>query len=229
MGGMDHSTSDVTVHAQRAPGSRLVMIGERLAVPERFTATVEPADEALPICDLAIVVEQGRPVCSELTLRRSPGGPPLTGTVLRYLPIGDYVRRAADALGRWKIRARDPNGPLTLTVADEDGEPETHLLDAEPFDDEHVAVPIAGGTLTSDYRAATRAPRERGRVSDEMLRETANVYRAALAAGKRPTQAVTREMHVSRATAGRWVAQARKRGFLGPARPRVAGEVREDG
>ncbi len=62
-------------------------------------------------------------------------------------------------------------------------------------------------------------------MSDDHLREVANVYRNAMKAGRRdPVNAVREAMHASRPTAGRWVAQAREKGFLGRALEKQPGE-----
>ena len=50
------------------------------------------------------------------------------------------------------------------------------------------------------------------------------IYRIAYACSRPPTQAVAEAFDVSRATAGRWIADARDQGFLGPAIERQAGE-----
>jgi hypothetical protein len=55
-------------------------------------------------------------------------------------------------------------------------------------------------------RAAQRGPRKQ--MTDELLRDVARVYSEAKS---KPTLAVMRRFHVSRPTAGRWVALARKR------------------
>lgn len=60
---------------------------------------------------------------------------------------------------------------------------------------------------------------------DETLRLVAHAYRVGLATGATPTKAVEETFDVSRATAGRWIAQARARGFLGPAEVGKAGEA----
>jgi hypothetical protein len=54
-------------------------------------------------------------------------------------------------------------------------------------------------------------------------------YRDALAAGEPPTRAVSVRYGVARSTAGRWIAEARRRGELGKARPRIAGEIDQEG
>ena len=69
------------------------------------------------------------------------------------------------------------------------------------------------------------APSKRERISQDLLRDVARVYREAHAEGRRPTQAVATHFDKPRSTAGRWVGLARQAGFLGPADGPRAGEV----
>ncbi len=62
-------------------------------------------------------------------------------------------------------------------------------------------------------------------LTDDDLNTVVRIYRAALATGEPPTQAVAKQMFVARSTAGRWVAAARERGLLGKAKPRAGGEL----
>jgi hypothetical protein len=75
---------------------------------------------------------------------------------------------------------------------------------------------------------ANLARPERGkRISDEFLRQVADVYRYALGRGLAPTAAVGEAFNYSRSTAGRWIVEARRRGLLGPAIRGRAGEKEE--
>jgi hypothetical protein len=49
------------------------------------------------------------------------------------------------------------------------------------------------------------------------LEAVAYLYRVAVLMGEPPTKAVEETLGLARSTAGRWVAQARQEGFLGPA------------
>jgi len=80
--------------------------------------------------------------------------------------------------------------------------------------------------LHDEVTRDAKRSRQGRRLSDDDLKETARIYREAMTIGRNPTEAVQRELHLSRSTAGRWVMQARRRGFLGPAPAgRVAGEA----
>ena len=61
------------------------------------------------------------------------------------------------------------------------------------------------------------------RLTDEDLREVAEVYGQALAEKGNPTQAVADHFFIARSTAGNRVMKARKRGFLKPTTPGRAG------
>lgn len=65
-------------------------------------------------------------------------------------------------------------------------------------------------------------------LDDAHYQRVAQVYRRAVDEGVEPVVAVQKELHGSRSTAGRWVMESRKRGFLGkaPAKGR-AGEVHD--
>jgi hypothetical protein len=60
--------------------------------------------------------------------------------------------------------------------------------------------------------------------TDESLRVTAQIYRMAHVVRDNPTAAVSSALGLPKPTASRWVQMARKRGFLGPAESRKAGE-----
>jgi hypothetical protein len=52
------------------------------------------------------------------------------------------------------------------------------------------------------------------------------MYRLSYACGVAPTKSVAELFEMPRSTAGRWIATARKKGYLGKASPRYAGEER---
>lgn len=57
----------------------------------------------------------------------------------------------------------------------------------------------------------------RGGMTDEALRWVVQIHEVATVLGDPPTKSVQDELGISRATAGRWVAEARRRGMLPPA------------
>lgn len=62
-----------------------------------------------------------------------------------------------------------------------------------------------------------------GGPSEEDLRALAATFQLAYAAGEPPIKAVMERLGLPRSTANRWAGLARKRGMLGPPRPRKAG------
>lgn len=66
--------------------------------------------------------------------------------------------------------------------------------------------------------------RRRDRITDAVLRETAEVYRAAWTAGKSPTVTVSEHFHKAHSTAARYVGLARGAGYLGPSDSSKGGE-----
>lgn len=146
--------------------------------------------------DVLVVADGGRLVAHEVKVTRRPDGPPVTGEALRTMTVAAFVRqsvRASSHLQAWGGLSGDAWEPNSTRVA-------FGLLDVEHRDRMREAGPVT-----------------------ETLEWVARIYSAALATGDKPTKAVEEAFEVPRYTAGRWVASARKRGFLGPAEPGKAG------
>jgi hypothetical protein len=191
--------------------------GTQFAIYERFAASITPDDPKLPTRHLTLVVESGRLVCDSLALRRRAGGPALTTGQWREVSVPESVRLAADEAAHLVFEGE---GEMTITLRPGD---EPLPLPSRRVDDDHVATPISGATRTPEWQTTSRRRGER--ITDETLEEVARIYRQAQLLERPPTNAVAKEMHVARSTAGKWVARARKAGFLGPAPRRgIAGE-----
>lgn len=68
----------------------------------------------------------------------------------------------------------------------------------------------------SDWeRHQPRTRRRRARITDDVLKGVAEVYRSAWKSSESPTVAVSEHFHISHSSAARRVGQARERGFLG--------------
>jgi hypothetical protein len=175
----------IALTTETEPGSAALPVGDKLALPERWTVTVD--DPRWPVCRLAIEVgDDLRPACRTLTCEPRPGEPPVTGETLRRLPVGAFVRESVRAVA-WVRPAP------------------AYELNAEP----------GGYAITGSPSALEVERPKRGKpVPDATLREVANVYRDAQTLGQAPTQAVAARIAIPRSTAGRWVMQARRRGFL---------------
>lgn len=82
------------------------------------------------------------------------------------------------------------------------------------------------GAGSADMPAPPESRQVRRVLSESLLVEVAEVYRAACAAGFPPLNRIAESFGVSHSAAGRWVREARKAGILGPALGTVAGEVK---
>lgn len=144
-----------------------------------------------------VEVEGGRAVC--VGVRRQPGGSPL-GTLSVRQPIDAFVKAAVYAI------AIEPSGE------------KREGIDVWTF--------ARGRQTRVDFERLASERRRGTRLPDGFLQEVALTYRTAVAKGRPPTQEVADELHGSRSSAGRWVSEARRRNFLGPAIRRQAGEKR---
>lgn len=202
-----------------------VPLGDKLVVPSSFYAFIEPDDPELPIVNVGCVVERGRTVCVDLRCERREGGAPITGTALRDLPLASYVREATRAVARRLVQDGDEIRAVPVVP---DLVPDEIRDDGDTLVYSRESQMPEGGGFDAQYAQWAGAPRRRGPLRDVELRDVAAVYRTAHAAGDPPTKAVAARFGVARSTAGRWIAEARRRGHLGEApRPRMAGE-RED-
>jgi hypothetical protein len=77
-------------------------------------------------------------------------------------------------------------------------------------------------TVTRDHSAALPTPKSRP-YPDSFYRHVAEVYGRLIEVGKKPAPAISEANNVPITTAHRWVREARRRGFLPPARAGRAG------
>lgn len=207
------------------PDAEWRLIAQDAALPDHFEADLIPRDTTLARVTLEVRIIDGRPTCVRLGLRAlawthdsrypkgdDPASGPITGTTLRRIPLGRYLTHvSAHAVMRFTREPNDgPLGPYTIA-----GQPAWPVYDA-PRASDHGAV--------LDVLAGKRGARRGIPLEESDLREVRDVYRAALDVGQPPTITVAQTMHVSRATASRWIAQAREQGYLGAAVPGRAGE-----
>jgi hypothetical protein len=188
-----------------------------LVLPARFKATID--DETLPyLLELDLAVHEGEAGCTAARFVQREGGPLITPRGVRAVPLTQYVR-AATACAALRVE-KDVGGGYTLVhVTTEAGHVEE---DAGSF----KLTPVTTGAEVAAAFEQTRPAGERGRrrLTDEFLEEVANVYRTALEAGDAaPRRAVQEWQGVPTQTAARWIAEARRRGFLGDTRPGKAG------
>jgi hypothetical protein len=178
----------------------LVPLRGGFAVPRRFVAEGEHVT-------LHVEVDPADKAPNVRAIEvRAPAGEVLTGESLR-LPLHRLARRAM--LGA--SRAYEPVEP---------GGPPVFRLTGTP--------PERVQRLYEQEAQGARQPRRGAPVTDEQLRQVADLYRAAVERGDPPTRTIEDTMHVARSTASRWVARARERGLLGPATHGRAGEAKHD-
>lgn len=136
----------------------------------------------------------------------------ITSRDVRTIKLAEILAALSDPKvpGVQKLGLRlSPDTSLTFFTA-----PRGYLTDA--------LMELAGGA--SKGIAPRPRPGRKG-YPPEHFQEVADAYREACMTHPRsPFLALTRHLHVSEATARRWVGVARSRGFLGPAIPGKAGE-----
>jgi hypothetical protein len=146
------------------------------------------------------------------------GGPALTGKLLREIPLARLMAQIVEAVA-YEERA-EPREAVDVL----------HELPLEPDESGMVTAWYPAHTReggldeVADALAGSRSrqPRRGMRLPDEHLEEVARVYREAHQRGAPPTGAVydrwrKGKIKISRSTAGRWVAEARRRGIMGEA------------
>lgn len=174
----------------------MVPIGEDRAIGSTFTVTVDDGDEMTPVVTLACEVRDGVPQCREVRITSRDGGREVRAGDGRKLRIEDWLEGAlADTA--MPVTSRDA-GSSTLSA------PRNHNR----------------GETVRQVRVVRRQARRR--VTDELLSEVAEVYRANVDDG--PTAAVAARFVKSHRTAGLYVKQAREAGLLGQAVKGRAGE-----
>lgn len=208
--------ADLMVEADWPDDTRLVPWpdeGSATELPEFFTAKVwgiVPGASPYEI-HLEVALEGRRPMLEALTVRRRQ----LVGSYLDVGAPGPPV-----IMGVWEVANITQQG-LRAVRPD-------HLL--------RLAVWVATGRheegMTLDEWAtevyASAPPTRRRVLDDDHFRQVAKVYRNVLESSLTPdpTRQVAKHFHVSHSNAAKYVGEARKRGFLGPAaKSGVAGEV----
>jgi hypothetical protein len=184
-----------------APGFRIladadiefVELADGYVIPREFFFLLRRVD-ALDLV-LGLAVEHGELVCNLVSVQRQPGNSPLTATDLRRLNLKRMIRAAGERAGG---PAQLQDGRLVIRPA--------VLLNGDERD-----------AYWSVLQANHIKPHRGKRLEPLTLETVARIYREAMATGSPPTKAVEEALHLSRSTAGRWIKEARRRGFLGPA------------
>lgn len=165
----------------------VALLRDRRLVPARFIASIELEDGTRAHLDIEVGSDD-LAVCRRYSLEAAEGQA-ITGETQRSVPgVGRLVRLAVEAAAR------------TVVVS------------------QGVASIQVGGTQAVEATLPGRSQGgRRRRLNDDQYRRVADAYRHAVEQGNYPKQAVAAEMHVSESTAGRYVMEARRRGFLGRA------------
>ncbi len=143
-------------------------------------------------------------------------GAPITGRILRRLPLAAIEALAARAEIREEIKRR-ASRPLPPAWVPWDPFRDVHLsakeslaLNSEPL---NRGTDTAGGGPADEPPPPLTTPPD-GRLTDEFLRSVAQNYAAAVGARKYPAPTLAAQAGVSARTVQRWVYTARQRGIM---------------
>lgn len=197
------------------PGGPLHTVGDiTYELPSYFDVVATGIPRLDYEVHVGVQMHQGGPRAASVELvqlrddRGRPTGPYVTSTALRHLALDDLLERAVKAAVTVAVK---------VEIDEKTGR--TGVLRSPTVEER------------DDFYAAWRSGKRGGRrgADDETYRRVAEVYRQAIVLGDPPTQTVADVLGVARATAGRWVQEARERKYLRPAPgPRMAGEVPEE-
>ncbi len=189
----------ITVQPGRAPDGWIIPVEVRDRVVAATFELEMHREDGTPDLFLGFEVRDGVPQCRRAELRSSEGGREVLSSDLRGVKLEDLLELAVVQVA---LALRQP----------EDGE----------------AVGALSMITTEEERrqtlSQTRGVRReaRRRVTDDLLREVAQVYRDNV--DDNPTAAVQRHTGRSHRTAALYVQQAREAGFLGASVRGKAGE-----
>ncbi len=151
---------------------------------------------------------------------------PLTETVWRSVPLAEVEMHLAALSAVTSPEIDRTLDELVRPVDVEGYSPEAlerYFAETDPLPVKgHIPgrTFVAGQPLTD--RISLAKPPD-GRLSDDFLRDLASLYLAAVEAKKAPAPVIAEAVNVPVRTVHRWVAEARRRGFLPPARKGRAG------
>jgi hypothetical protein len=176
-------------------------LGDGYHVPRRVTMEWLP-EAREPRKEIEFVVtDEGAVRCSRVTLEATPAGREVRRSDLD-LPLEELAEEAVTRAVSWV--SEPENGVVSIRM----------VLDSSDF--------VAARRRVK----AARRPARRRVITDDLLREVADVYRQALVRGEPPTEAVRDHFGKSHRSASGYIERARHAGFLRPAPGRgKAGEM----
>ncbi len=180
------------------PSERPVRVKNR-AVPRAFEMELEYED-GRPDLTLGFEVRDGVPQCRRAELRSTEDGREVLASDLRGVKLEDLLELAVAHVAMVFEVHEQPGGVLTSM--------------------EPVMTEFEARETVRELRSVRREARRR--VTDDVLRAVAEVYRANVA--NNPTAAVAKHIGRSHRTAGLYVQRAREAGFLGKTTRGKAGE-----
>lgn len=179
--------NDVSVVVSRNLGGLTYLPNQRAAIPKHVTAVATSPSWTATI---EIVIETGRPVVENVSVHRVDGGPEISSSTLREIPVASIVRNALTVIA---IPARSEDGQLRLSMMRVEGEESTES--------------VVGEFLNSQRRV----PRSK-EGHHELLMKVASEYRKACADPliKRPRMHVATVLNLSSSYIGKLVSEARR-------------------
>jgi hypothetical protein len=178
---------DISVVVTRNLGGLTYLPNQRAAIPKQVTAVAtSPTWKAT----IDIVIEAGRPVVENVSVHRVDGGPEISSSTLREVPVASIVRNALTVAA---FPARSEDGQLRLSMLPTEGEESTE------------------GVVGEFLNSQRRAPRSKeGHL--ELLMKVASEYRKACADPliKRPRTHVATVLNLSSSYIGKLVSEARR-------------------
>lgn len=178
-----------------------VKLDDSREMPAEFVVVFQPrkgVDE--PLVEMHFAVIDGVPQCRGVLVSAIKGKREVRAGDLRAIPVED-VLESVSAHMTSRVIADDQGNVIHTT--------------GRPFAEDLIRGNVAA---VRDARRQTKR-----KVTDELLREVAEVYRQNL--GSNPTEAVRGHFGVAPRTAGLYVRRARDAGFLGEAIKGKAGEL----
>ena len=188
------------VHYRPRESGTWVRVGDR-EMPAEWVVDYWPRpgiDE--PFVELHFAVIDGAPQLRALVVSAIKGKRELRAADLRRVPIADVLEATAAQIGEQVTTS--PNGT-----------------------EQRVRRPLVDSWRRGGVAAVRDARRPlRRKITDDLLQQVTETYRANVATGKPPVPEIAKELEVDERTARLYVRRARDRGFLGQSIPGKAGE-----